>query len=334
MKLKFTEFCLLGSIGLSANAFADPIGAVTDERGTISIVYENDWVDAGRDRNYTNGIRLSYMSGTAPTDGLSKLISKHLMGEDADTVRRYGFALGHSLFTPNNISTSEPLPDEHPYAAWLYGEYSYLISRRDLVDQVSIQIGMVGPSAGGEWIQNEIHQLIGGDPVLGWSNQIKDEPGFVLSYDRRYRALWESDFFGLGVDVTPSVGMSLGNVQTNLRAGAMARFGVGLRSDYGPPRIRPSLAGAGYFTPQSDFSWYLFGGVEGRAVAHDIFIDGSLFRDGPGLDSSDFVTDLQAGIAFQYAETQFAFTYVERSPEFDNQNGAHRFGAFSISRKF
>ena len=323
------------AFGFSTATAAENDGVVKDPRGTITFVYENDWVDGGKDRNYTNGLRLSYISGTKPTDGISKYVADSLMGAGEETVVRRGFALGHSIFTPNDISATQNLPDEHPYAAWLYGEYTLLTAKKNLLDQFTVQVGMVGPSAGGEWVQNEVHKRIGADEAQGWDNQIKDEFGVVLSYDRRFRAIATLGDSSFGADITPSAGVTLGNIQTNARAGAMARIGTNLRSDYGPARIRPALAGAGYFTPIEQLGWYLFAGVEGRYVAHDIFLDGSLLRDnGPSVKSETFVGDFQAGAAVQLGDIQLALTYVERSPEFRKQNGVHRFGAVSISRKF
>ena len=326
--------CVIGTLFPLCVAHANDDSVVKDTRGTVSIVYENDWVDGGKDRNYTNGIRLSYVSGTKPTDGLSKWVAEHMLGTDQETVSRRGFAIGHSIFTPNDISTNQQLKDDHPYGAWLYGEYTLMNAKKDQVDQFTLQLGVVGPSAGGEWVQNEVHKLIGADPANGWDNQLEDELGVVLSYDRRFRALWQTGDATFGADLTPSAGFSLGNIQTNFRIGGMVRIGQDLRTDYGPSRIRPALAGAGYFTPSDKLSWYVFGGFEGRYVAHDIFLNGSLFKDGPSVKSNNFVGDFQAGFAFQIVDTQFAFTYVERTPEFEGQNGAHRFGAFTLSQKF
>lgn len=65
----------------------------------------------------------------------------------------------------------------------------------------------------------------------------------------------------------------------------MLRLGQRLPLDYGPPRIQPSLPGSGFFVPPQDrFGWYLFAGVEGRAVARNIFLDGNTFRDSRSVD--------------------------------------------------
>ena len=77
---------------------------------------------------------------------------------------------------------------------------------------------------------------------------------------------------------------------------------------------------------------YFFVGVAGRAVGRDMFLDGNLWRDSPRVDDrKTYVGDLQAGLAIHYREVQLAFTYVNRTEEFDAQITPQRFGAFSIS---
>ena len=306
----------------------------TDDRATFSFVWENDAI-AGTDKNYTNGLRFAWLGAQEQPRGMAKFLTRHILRAGADAKIRRGFAFGHSIFTPDNIDTAEPLPDQHPYAAWLYGEYALLIERRDMVDRLSIQAGVVGPSAGGEWLQNEVHSLIDSDQALGWDNQIPDEFGAVLSYDRKLRSFASFGGSGLGVDITPSIGASLGNVVTNARLGLMARFGQDLRNDFGPPRIRPALAGAGFFNPRDGASAYLFAGAELRAVAHNIFLDGSLFRDGdPSVTRKPLVADFQVGAVLQFGATQFSLTFVQRSDEFEEQVETQRFGALSFATRF
>lgn len=305
-----------------------------DDSGTFTFVWENDYF-ANTDRNYTNGVRFSYISGFKQPRGVSRWVADNILGARPDAGIRRGFALGHSIFTPQDIDATDPLPGQHPYAGWLYGEYSVIVEQENIIDQFAVQAGVVGPAAQGEFVQNNWHGLIGGDPVNGWDNQIGNEPGFVFSYERKLRAMLELRDGTLNADITPNYGASFGNVRTHARVGVMLRFGADLRNDYGPPRVRPSLAGGGYFSPRDRFSWYVFAGAEGRAVAHNIFLDGSLFRDGdPNVDSNIFVGDFQAGVVFQVRRMQIAYTNVFRTKEFTTQEGAQQFGAVSISVKF
>ena len=85
-----------------------------------------------------------------------------------------------------------------------------------------------------------------------------------------------------------------------MRTGGLTlRLGEDLQRDFGPPRVRPALAGSGMFRPTGQFSWYVFGGAEGRVVARDIFLDGNTFRDSLSVDKKRFVADFQVGLVVQ-----------------------------------
>ena len=192
----------------------------------------------------------------------------------------------------------------------------------------------MGPSALGEEVQNGFHDLIDDESVQGWDNQIDDEAIINIGYDRRFKAIATGEFLGVGLDVTPNVGFNAGNFRTDANAGLTFRIGSNLY-DYGPPRIRPSLAGAGYFVEEPGLNWYVFAGAEGRAVAHAIVLDGSFFRDDdPQVPSNTFVGDLQAGFAIQLAKWQFTYTHVYRTEQFEGQDEPQMFGALSLARKF
>ncbi|MEE4209488.1 MAG: lipid A deacylase LpxR family protein [Parvularcula sp.] len=304
---------------------------------TLSVVAENDGY-FGSDDNYTSGLRLSYLSGNSPLEAGSRFLARGILGFDApleDMRMRRGFAIGQQIYTPDDLTVSGPLPDQQPYAGYLYGEASLLIEQAGRVDQVALQLGVVGPSALGEAVQNGFHAILGREDAQGWDNQIENAPAVTLSYDRQRRILASRYGYGLGWDVIPAFGLSLGTVETSLRGGVTFRLGENLKAGYGPPRVRPALAGSGFFTPEGQRSWYVFAGVEGRAVAHNIFLDGSLFRaDDPSVTSRVFVGDFQAGAAVQLLGTQLGFTYVQRSREFKELDGPQTFGAISLSTRF
>jgi len=327
------SLALFSATPLRAENAPEPLR--NDDLATWSFVWENDYF-ADTDRNYTNGVRISYLSGLKKPEGVSSFFAYDILGAHHDAGVRRGFAIGHSIFTPEDTAATAPLPDQHPYAGWLYGEYSVLVQQRQRVHQITLQAGVVGPAAQGEWVQNNWHDLIDGDPVNGWDNQIGNEPGFTLSYDRQFRALHEFGGGGFGADITPSAGVTLGNVDTRVRGGFTLRIGNDLYANpYGPPRVRPALTGIGSFSAADRFSWYFFAGVNGAAVAHNIFLDGSLFNDSdPNLDKNVLVGEVQAGIALQFRRAQIAYTYVTRTKEFETQTSAQRFGAVSLSVKF
>jgi lipid A 3-O-deacylase len=117
----------------------------------------------------------------------------------------------------------------------------------------------------------------------------------------------------------------------------MLRLGSNLNADYGPARIRPALSGTTWFDrAQLDgpIGWYLFAGVQGRAVGRNIFLDGSTFTSSPSVAKRVFVGDLSAGASLfwlDFAKLDFVVTW--RSEEFIGQGQTSRFGGFNMSFK-
>lgn len=314
-------------------AWAGPAHSAEPDHGTFSFVLEND-LFAGFDRDYTNGIRLSWTSGVDEVPVWALRAARVLpMFPDAGTVRA-SYVVGQSIYTPSDITRENPPGDDRPYAGWLYGAIGLMAETGTRLDQLQVQLGVVGPYAFAEETQTLVHEIVGSDKPQGWDHQIHNEPGIVITYERSWRALAAASEGGLGFDATPHIGGALGNVLTYGNLGATLRVGYNMPNDYGPPRIEPSLPGSGYFERQDEFGWYLFAGFDGRAVARNIFLDGNSFEDSRSVDKNIFVGDLQVGIAFALGSTRIAYTHVFRTPEFDGQNNADKFGALGVSVQF
>lgn len=320
--------------GLMLSLMPTPL-AQADEGRSLTVTIENDAL-VDTDRYYTNGIRLEYAHERLETSTLARRLAGLLLGVGPQDDVLESFAVGHTIFTPEDIETADPLPSQRPYAGYLFFDYTINRQNEDGIHWLLFQVGLVGPSAGGEEIQNWYHrEIIDRPEALGWDNQLSDEVGFVIAYDRQFApwSLYGDERFG--TDVTVHSGVALGTIHTDVRAGATLRVGSGLTLDYGPPRIKPALSGSGFFNTGHGWSTYAFLGVEARAVAHDIFLDGSLLRSGePGVEKEGLVGDIQTGLVVQRGAVQAAFTFVHRTKEFDQQSEAQQFAAFSLSKRF
>jgi hypothetical protein len=305
------------------------LGGLPASAGTYSTVIEND-VFSGTDLNYTSGLRVGYVTD----EDRGAALARALLRAGATAKTRLGFAVGQSLYTPADIATAAPLPDQHPYAGWLYGEFSVIANRGRALDVMTLNLGVVGPRAFGEEAQNSLHRWLRGSEAQGWANQLRDEPGLILSFDRIWRPITLTSGDGLRFDITPHAGVSVGNVLTQAKAGLSFRFGAGLKNDFGPPRIRPSVSSGGYIERRPGLTWYLFAGGEARGVARNIFLDGNTFRDSLSVDKRPFAADAQGGIVVQVKRFQAAYTYVWRRREFETQDDPQKFGALSFSILF
>jgi hypothetical protein len=310
-----------------------------DSSGCFTFLWENDaFTFARTDGHYSNGMRLSYVTGEDRVGGLLASTGRLLRMGSGDGHLRASLAVGQSLFTPEDISNPDPIPDDRPYAAWLYGSLGLVADNRRGVTMLALSLGMVGPSAGGEEAQKWVHDLIGSPEPLGWANQLQDEFTVQFSFWRLWRPLPRPEASAKGgritTEILPHVETELGNVFVSGAGGGTFRIGSNLPADYGPPRIQPAVPGSEFFIPSRGLAWYFFAGVEGRVVLHNLFLDGNTFQESLSVDRNVLVGDVQAGLALTLGRARGAFTYVIRSKEFSTQNRADQFGAVSLSFRF
>jgi lipid A 3-O-deacylase len=319
----------------SASAAADEPSCRPSDwfRGcTVSLVVENDLV-SGTDRNYTSGVALRLTSSEGDVPDLVSRAAAPFIAPGARL--RATYAIGQNLYTPENIETATPDPDDRPYGAWLYGSVGLLADAGDSLTSLELSIGVVGPMALGEETQTRVHEAIGSPKPLGWDSQLDNEPALLLTAEHKWQTRLIGRLFGFGLDVAPYVGGAVGNVFTYADAGLTFRLGLDLPKDYGPPRVQPSSAGSGYFSPVSTTGGaYLFAGVEARAVLHNIFLDGNLLSDSPSVDRKTAVGDFYTGFAVNYGDVRISYTHVFRTPEFDGQNDFDSFGALGVTVRF
>lgn len=311
---------------------ASPITTAQTKDGTLTFLIENDTF-AGVDKHYTSGVQASYL--TSPS-GLPKKWRQALSiipGINDNERMRAGIQVGHSIFTPNDIETDSLLRDERPYAAWAYGGLAVVSETDDTVDTWLLSLGRIGPSAKGETIQKNVHELIDSVEPKGWDNQIKNINVGSLVYEHRWRNLWQTQRSRFGIDVNPHVGFSVGNLTNYINTGVTLRVGNDLRNGFAPPRIRPSLPGSSYFSPRDDFAWYVFAGVDFRRVESNILLEGSTNFGRNNIAAERYVRDAQAGFVISFSEIRFTFSYIRRSKEFDKQSNADEFGSISMSFK-
>jgi len=315
-------------------AGADSVKPPEDDKGIFSLIFEND-IFAHTDRGYTNGVRMGWLSSETQAPDWVKWSADNFLPLAPDGDKRIGVALGQSMFTPTNLSQSAPIRNDRPYAGWLYGSLGIVSDTGKTLDNVMLTLGVVGPYSFAEQTQKFVHTHITGSPdPQGWNNQIKTEPGVILTYERKWRSLYQLSPFGVGVDMTPSVGVNLGNVETDAMVGTTVRLGYDLPADYGPPRVRPSLPGSDFFVPTRTLGGYLFAGVSGRGVARNIFLDGNTFANSLSVTKEPFVGSAQLGMAATYGKSRLSFTYVFLTREFTEQVTPEQFGVVTFSYRF
>jgi hypothetical protein len=290
------------------------------------------------DRFYTNGIRISLGKGLfEPGDDAQRLPFwlRPVRDRCASCSILPNFSLGHQIYTPEDIGNPDPQPGDRPWAAWLYAGFgAALDTADDTRHDIELQIGVTGDAAGGEPAQRIWHDIAGGPEALGWDNQLGPELGINAYYNLQH-ILWSAeDERAIDWDFVPSVKAAAGTMMTYVGVGGTLRIGRDI-TDFPYSPIRPSERSVSADV-LPNLGIYGFVGVDFRAVAHNYFLEGSLFRDEAlTVEPKRFVRDLHVGVTARFRHYNLTYAIVRRSEEFERtvgtDSGIHTFTSLSLT---
>jgi len=304
-----------------------------DAKGALTVSIENDLFSSGGDNNYTHGTEFTYVSDTYMPRWLNK-VAAELDLDPPSTEIRFVTNVGQKIFTPDDIESHTLIENDRPYAGWLYLSTGLIAdTQKDVIrrlERVQFIFGIVGPSSAADVVQTDFHHAFGFRDPNGWQYQLHDEGTF----DVEYQSQWMVPLLADHVDVIPQVNGIVGTSTRLLGTGFTLRVGNGIRSDYGPPLIRPSAEGSHYFEPYSQAYWYFFMGAFGRYVEHNIFLDGNSDGDSHSVEKLNWVGDLQAGLVFGSQNWRLTLTNVIRTREFEEQPDSDAFGSMGLTFRF
>jgi hypothetical protein len=283
------------------------------------------------DHFYTNGLRVGWTSPAGDVPDFLRSLGRSLWGGGA---QRVGLGVSQQIYTPCDTALVTPDPRDRPYAGILTANVTLLSDTADTRDLAVLSLGVVGPDAGAEPVQNGFHHLIGHANARGWEAQIPNTPAIEALSERTWR-LPIATFAGLETDALPALTAGVGTVRDYVQAGVTLRLGQGLQSDFGVPRIRPGLSGEDAYVPTRPFAWYVFAGANGQAVGYDLLLQSAPFRSGPHVSPVWDVGEVQAGVAVIVHGVRLTAAYVAQTQEFEGQRGGlHQFASLSLSVRF
>lgn len=295
-----------------------PTGA---EAGVFSLLEENDKFSSNnQDRYYTQGLRM---------------VVNHENGFYA--------ALTQEINTPADTVSANPPFDDQPYSAALYFSYGHgrvleRGGRRDVLFVWELQLGVVGPAAGGPTIQNSVHRLIGVPTTSGWETQQPNELVANLNLDFRKRFELSGGRPGLR-DLIVRAGAELGTIRTEFIVGGQVRWGRGLARSWGNTTIRQSPAFdpvdrlRGELTDPPVAAWF-FADAQVEVVVSNYATDGGNFRTSRGVPREPIVGQLSVGYSFQFHRFAATLYTSVRSHEFEAQQSLHGVGGIKLDLLF
>lgn len=224
----------------------------------------------------------------------------------------YEYKVGQRIYTPDNKYLTNLQEQDRPYAGYLYmGGTKFFRIDVNTTNLYSYELGLVGPSAGGEFAQNRIHRLLGNREAKGWGNQLKDEPIINLGF--------RQEIYG-GTEWLPWLplrtivywGYDLGNLLTASETGVrLERI-----KEWGSWQAR------------------LFSGLEGVLKAHDILLDGNTWKDSHSVEKENLVATALVGFEVDYQRYFLSYTYRLMTTEFREQPGQHSYGSVQFGKRF
>ena len=301
----------------------------------VNIYFENDTFTQ-TDSGYTGGGRLSALYFIPQED---YFIYDLFFLDFGETNSYFTFAISNQIFTPNDISETQLIVDDRPYAGWSFLEAGIHKSSTNNLRSLSLKVGVIGPASHSDDIQKGIHETIGSEYIDGWDNQLKNEVGVNLKYTHK----WLHKTASIGdfeISVVPFISTEVGNVAINATAGASWRLGYNIPKDFGVSSIDigadPGIPVYNEYENVKKSVWsFSFNLIAaGSVIGKDIFLDGNTFSDSHSVEKEDLVHYYGFGLTYRYKNFVFDFIEVYNSRKFKKETKGHGVGTMVFSWLF
>lgn len=274
---------------------------------SVFITIENDALSKSGDNDYTHGTGFEYIT---------------------DNFMHY--KVGQNMYAPNDLSRSDHIVGDRPYAGFIYGGVGYEFFKdcnQYLTNYGELDFGMIGPAAFAGHTQKFIHKILNCRDPKGWHNQLHNE--FVVNGQWWTKYNWYiCDYVAL----VPRVGVLAGTVQDAIEVGCDLKVGWNLHNDVGNNIMFSASQNHSFF---DDLSIYAYVGVDERCYLYNHFLEGSFIRKKDrdqhlDVDIEPFVGEVQCGAALQYKDFFIHYYIIIRQDEFKHQKHSPNYGGLCI----
>jgi len=300
-----------------------------DNDGTVPNIIDDT------DRYYTNGnaIELSFDPNLSPA-----LASRFDISDDNPKDQRFGvgIALKQRIYTPQSILSPNPPARDHPYGGHLALAFSFQRADNNTHDHFGLDLGLTGHSSGAEGIQNWIHNIFPDeDDPVGWDTQLPGEPTINFAFTRTWKTE-AANVRGLEMEMLPALGFDLGTVSIAARSSMTLRVGKNLPSDFGPATMLGHKDHTVRVSESSESNWsiYAYARLGVDAIAHDLFIDGTIFHDSRSAMREPLVATISFGLITRYKGLYLGWTQNTQTERFDLQPDSQTWGSIVLGCSF
>lgn len=262
------------------------------------------------------------------------------MGGSGNLRQQWGLSLVQLMFTPEKKDT-QPVINQHPYVGNLTLGLSSLVKNEDRANSLELQVGTTGSASLAKGAQHFIHKLWGMEQWPGWGNQLPSEVTANLFFKRYYRLRGLEKHYGSGMetDALAYWHLDAGTVKLQAGGGMTYRFGHNLGNTSPENIVRGGTSSAAPFVynRRSVSNWgyygYLYASV--RFVAHDLYLDGTVFHSSPKyVNKYPVVAEWAYGFGVRYKNTDFLFGLHYSSKEYTKQASIQCIGALQVRYNF
>jgi len=264
--------------------------------------YDNDYF-SGTDKNYTQGYSFELV-----TSFLEKNPANYFFLTPKNSEIRYGLAIEHIGFTAPDIGSPKIQFGERPFSAAIMLK-SFVITIDTLAKSrlsSSLSLGLIGPGAFGEEMQEGIHKITGNTIPLGWKNQIKND--VVINYEIAYekQLLRAGDYVSLQSNSTARIG----TLFTNASLGLNTNIGL-INSAFSADKRK------------SKFQLYGYSQVLGNIIGHDATLQGGVFNNDspytiPSVEITRLTGQFNYGFILKTRTLYFEYSRTVLTREFDS----------------
>lgn len=320
------------------------------ERETWRFEFDNDCF-FNKDNKISNGWSLQKHSAVAESwdtlQGFPNFIRRWggkiptLM--DNGLYYRIGIATGQIIQTPDDLSRSDLIEDDVPYAGALTLQTTWYAFNDNEFRGFEVTAGVVGPLSLAEQLQKTGHRLFDNAEPNGWDNQLETEPVINLDYMRKQKIWRQGNPASPVFDTSISGDVGLGNLFTQASVALEMRFGHnmprGFLSVSDPIGVSMHYVASMKPANPGEASFYATMVLRGSAFAHNIFLDGNMFRDSHSVEKKPLVGVAVVGLHYERNSWGVHFSVMTSTDDVDTSKapaaeGNERLGAIDVEWHF
>lgn len=199
---------------------------ISAQAQSLSLYLENDVID-GKDRHYTNGTSITYVSDSYESSFINKIPTPFSQTKNAN----FGISFSSLTFTPSDIKEKKKIINDLPYAGIMNIDFFIYKWSETFFHEYMLTLGMVGPSTKTEQFQKNFHNITGNTNPAGWNNQLKDDFLYNISYSFGHKFYKKTFDYGK-LDINNSFRIDLGNYNRAVSLSSMIRYGSGYSDNF------------------------------------------------------------------------------------------------------